>query len=79
MELGTLTGFSAALLTAVLARRYGPDFAGVDTIDARAACLIDETKPTGFEIPELIPDLASFSPRARASRFLSRAPTRATR
>ena len=59
VELGTLTGFSAALLAAVLARRCGPDSAGVDTIDARTECLIDETKPTGFEIPELIPDLTT--------------------
>jgi hypothetical protein len=28
-------------------------------IDLRPQCLIDETRPTGFEIPELIPDLVS--------------------
>lgn len=59
VELGTLTGFSAALLAASLARRHGHDSAGIDTIDTRAQCLIDETRPTGFEIAELIPDLAS--------------------
>lgn len=31
----------------------------VETIDARTQCIIDETRPVGFEIPELIPDLAS--------------------
>ena len=31
----------------------------VETIDARTHCSIDETRPIGFEIPELIPDLAS--------------------
>ena len=59
VELGTLTGFSAALLAAALARRHGHDSAGVDTIDTRAQCLIDETRPTGFEIADLTPDLVS--------------------
>ncbi len=59
MELGTLTGFSAALLAAAVARRHGNSSARIDTIDTRTQCLIDETRPTGFEIPELIPDLAS--------------------
>lgn len=60
VEVGTLTGFSAALLAATLARRHGDNRWQIDTIDSRARCLIDESRPTGFEIPELVPRLASF-------------------
>lgn len=57
-EIGTLTGFSAAVIAAALSRQHGDDGnAWVDTIDIRAQCLTDETRPTGFEIAELVPDL----------------------
>ncbi|MGI9088697.1 MAG: class I SAM-dependent methyltransferase [Chthoniobacterales bacterium] len=59
VEVGTLTGFSAAILAAALYRRHGA--AGsvrVDTIDIQRQCLIDPTKLTGFELNELIPELA---------------------
>lgn len=60
VEVGTLTGFSAAILAAALERQHGHDGdAWVDTIDARERCLIDETRPTGFEIAKLIPEIAS--------------------
>jgi predicted O-methyltransferase YrrM len=60
LEIGTLTGFSAAIIAAALDRRHGRESpAWVDTIDLRPQCLIDETRPTGFEIPELIPELVS--------------------
>ena len=58
IEIGTLTGFSAAIIAAALSRQHGKNGAAiVDTIDVRPTCLIDETQPTGFEIPRLIPDL----------------------
>jgi hypothetical protein len=60
IEIGTLTGFSVAVIAAALSRRHGNNSgAWVDTIDVRLKCLIDETRPTGFEIPELIPDLTA--------------------
>ena len=60
IEIGTLTGFSAAIIAAAIHRQH-PDRAGitVETIDRHAHCIIDTTRPTGFEIPDLIPDLAS--------------------
>jgi stage V sporulation protein SpoVS len=59
VEIGTLTGFSAALIAAAIARRYvTTNGLLVDTIDAREQCLIDETRPTGFEIAEIAPELA---------------------
>ncbi|MBA3961108.1 MAG: class I SAM-dependent methyltransferase [Chthoniobacterales bacterium] len=60
VEIGTLTGFSAAVLAGALARTHG-DNASVrlDTIDTRAQCLVEETRPTGFEIAELVPELES--------------------
>ncbi len=60
IEVGTLTGFSAAIIAAAIHRQHGNTGAiAVETIDVRTHCSIDETRPTGFEIPELIPDLAS--------------------
>ena len=60
IEIGTLTGFSAAVIAAALSRRHGSNSgAWVDTIDVCLKCPIDETRPTGFEIPELIPDLTA--------------------
>ena len=58
IEIGTLSGFSAAVMAAALSRRHGNNSsAWVDTIDVRLK--IDETRPIGFEIPELIPDLTA--------------------
>jgi hypothetical protein len=70
IEIGTLTGFSAAIIAAAIHRQHGaaPTGAGtpscgqgitVETIDAHTHCSIDETRPIGFEIPELIPELVS--------------------
>jgi hypothetical protein len=60
LEIGTLTGFSAAIIAAALRRRHGSDSPNwVDTIDRFSKCLIDETRPTGFEIAESFPELAS--------------------
>lgn len=68
IEIGTLTGFSAAIIAAAIHRQHGsaPTGAGapssrdrttVETIDAHTHCGIDQSRPIGFEIPELIPDL----------------------
>jgi len=60
IEIGTLTGFSAAIIAAAIYRQHGQrDGISVETLDVRTECSIDETKKIGFEIPELIPDLAS--------------------
>jgi hypothetical protein len=71
IEIGTLTGFSAAIIAAAIHRQHGTsDGSGaglpagrtevaVETIDVRTHCSIDETRKVGFEIAELIPDLAS--------------------
>jgi predicted O-methyltransferase YrrM len=60
VEIGTLTGFSAAIIAAALRRQSGQDSPRwVDTIDLLPKCFIDETRPTGFEIAESFPELAS--------------------
>ncbi len=60
VEIGTLTGFSAAIIAATLRRQPVEDPPRrVDTIDLRLQCMIDETRPTGFEIAESFPELAS--------------------
>lgn len=60
IEIGTLTGFSAAIIAAAIHRQHGNSSeVSVETIDASAQCIVDETRPIGFEIPELIPELAS--------------------
>ena len=60
LEIGTLTGFSAGVIAAALARRgrNGGAFV-VDTIDIRADCGVDTKRPTGFEIAEFFPEVAS--------------------
>lgn len=59
LEIGTLGGFSAGIIAAALARRHGNcDAIWVDTIDVSAQCVPDQTRPTGFEIAELFPELA---------------------
>jgi hypothetical protein len=69
IEIGTLTGFSAALIAAAIHRQSGNNDGagppsgrreiGVDTIDLFPQCFIDKTRPTGFEIAESFPELAS--------------------
>jgi predicted O-methyltransferase YrrM len=60
IEIGTLTGFSTAIIAAAIHRQHGDrDRISVETIDTHTHCSIDETKPIGFEIPALIPNLVS--------------------
>jgi predicted O-methyltransferase YrrM len=61
VELGTLSGFSAAVIADAVARHQLPESEAVvvDTIDLNPRCLTDLTKPVGFEIPRLVPDLSS--------------------
>ena len=58
VEVGTSTGFSSALIAAALHRRH-PQAHGprVDTIDFHSRYIVDQTKPIGFEIPDLLPQL----------------------
>jgi predicted O-methyltransferase YrrM len=61
IEIGTLTGFSSAIIAAAIDRQHGatsPPIT-VETIDADTHCMIDTTRPIGFEIPDLVPDLVS--------------------
>ena len=63
IEIGTLTGFSAAIIAAAIHRQHGAGTPSsrngitVETIDAHTHCSIDQSRPIGFEIPELIPGL----------------------
>jgi predicted O-methyltransferase YrrM len=60
IEIGTLTGFSTAIIAAAIHRQHGAtEGITVETIDSHTQCSIDQTRPIGFEIPELIPDLTS--------------------
>jgi cephalosporin hydroxylase len=60
IEIGTFTGFSAAIIAAALSRQHGNERAAwVDTLDIRPQCQGDEARPTGFEIRELVPSLTS--------------------
>jgi predicted O-methyltransferase YrrM len=60
IEIGTLTGFSTAIIAAAIHRQHGAaEGITVETIDSHTRCSIDQTRPIGFEIPELIPDLTS--------------------
>lgn len=60
VEIGTLTGFSTAIIAAAIYHQHGiRDQVTVETIDSHTHCSIDKTRPIGFEIPELIPDLVS--------------------
>jgi predicted O-methyltransferase YrrM len=60
VEIGTLTGFSTAIIAAAIHHQH-PDHTGttVDTIDSHTHCSIDESRLIGFEIPDLVPDLVS--------------------
>jgi Methyltransferase domain len=60
IEIGTLTGFSAAIIAAAIYHQHGVrDEIAVETIDSHTYCSIDRSRPIGFEIPDLIPDLVS--------------------
>lgn len=65
IEIGTLTGFSTAIIAAAIDRQHGAGLPSgrkritVETIDSQTHCIIDESRPIGFEIPHLIPDLVS--------------------
>lgn len=58
VEIGTSSGFSSAILAAALHRRHPQARVPlVDTIDLHSRYLVDQTKPIGFEILELLPQL----------------------
>jgi predicted O-methyltransferase YrrM len=65
IEIGTLTGFSTAIIAAAIDRQYGAGLPSgrnritVETVDSQTHCIIDESRPIGFEIADLIPDLVS--------------------
>ncbi|MFL6519601.1 MAG: class I SAM-dependent methyltransferase [Chthoniobacterales bacterium] len=65
IEIGTLTGFSTAIIAAAIDRQHGAGLPSgrnritVDTIDSQTHCIIDESRPIGFEIPDLVSDLVS--------------------
>ena len=60
VEIGTLTGFSTAIIAAAIFHQHGKSSQiTVETIDAHTHCSIDTSRPIGFEITDLIPDLAS--------------------
>jgi predicted O-methyltransferase YrrM len=57
VEIGTLTGFSAALLaSAVIAQRGYDGRPVVETIDRATSCHTVPDAPVGFEIPRLLPE-----------------------
>ena len=60
VEIGTLSGFSAAVIADAVAQHQRPESesAIVDTIDLNQRCLTDQTKPVGFMIPQLVPRLS---------------------
>jgi predicted O-methyltransferase YrrM len=60
IEIGTLAGFSAAVIAAAIHRRY-PDQRGilVDTIDRNTHSVVERDKAVGFQIRDIIPDFAS--------------------
>jgi len=60
IEIGTLTGFSTAIIAAAIHRQHGMQSGtAVDTIDSHTHCSIDTARPIGFEIANLVPDLVS--------------------
>ena len=60
IEIGTLTGFSAAIIAAAIHRQHGAHSGiTVETIDSLTHCSIDTTRPIGFEIADLVPDLVA--------------------
>jgi predicted O-methyltransferase YrrM len=61
VEIGTLSGFSATVIADAVAEHQPPESESVvvDTIDLAERCFTDQTKPVGFEIPQLVPRLSS--------------------
>jgi predicted O-methyltransferase YrrM len=61
VEIGTLSGFSAAVIADAVAQhqRRETESVVVDTIDLNERCATDQTKPIGFEISGLVPRLSS--------------------
>ena len=64
LEIGTASGTSSALLAGLIAlnRRVAGDTSAaslVETIDRKQFCLFDGSKPIGFMVRELTPDLAA--------------------
>jgi len=61
VEIGTLSGFSAAVIADAVAQHQRPESESVvvDTIDLSHRCMTNQTKPVGFEIPQLVPHLSS--------------------
>lgn len=61
IEIGTLTGFSTAIIAAAIHHQHGASSPPitVETIDAHTHCSIDTTRPIGFEISDLVPNLIS--------------------
>jgi cephalosporin hydroxylase len=61
VEIGTLSGFSAAVIADAVAQHQPPESESVivDTIDLSQRCLTDQTKPVGFAIPQILPGLSS--------------------
>jgi predicted O-methyltransferase YrrM len=61
VEIGTLSGFSAAVIADAVAQHQPPESEAVivDTIDLNPQCLTDLTQPVGFAIPQLVPHLSS--------------------
>ena len=63
VEIGTASGLSTAVIAAALARNFTergetPSATLLDTIDRKARCLFDESKPTGYVVRETFPALA---------------------
>jgi hypothetical protein len=58
VEIGTLSGFSAAVIADAVAKHPSPESESVvvDTIDLSQRCITDQTKPVGFEIPQIVPN-----------------------
>jgi predicted O-methyltransferase YrrM len=58
VEIGTSTGFSSALIAFALHHRH-PKLVGplVDTIDLHSEYIVDRTKPIGFEIAHVLPEM----------------------
>jgi ACS family tartrate transporter-like MFS transporter len=61
VEIGTLSGFSAAVIGDAAAEHQGAESESVlvDTIDLSERCFTDRTQPVGFQIPQLVPHLAN--------------------
>ena len=57
VEIGTLAGFSAAIIAAALHRRHPHQKRVlVETIDRNIHSVVQNDRPVGFQIPEIIPD-----------------------